>query len=121
MLNVGRDLIVDANVDLSESNLAASAQSAFMQLFMNGGSVLNVGRLTRFSNDAIAGLGGNATAGGNQIIANAGASFTTGELSLSSDAIGGIDIGAGGGNPVPIWFVWVRAAHYRSCRPSAPA
>ncbi len=96
-LDVTGNLILDSSADLTGTNNGLIAQGGFSELFMQNGAQVTVGGVTRMVTNAIAGDGGSATGGNAQLVTLGGALFTTGELNMSADATGGLDIGGGGG------------------------
>ncbi|MEM7700674.1 MAG: hypothetical protein AAF251_01935 [Pseudomonadota bacterium] len=95
---IGGNLIVDASVDLEGGRTPVTAQAGFAQILVETGGSITVGGATRIRSDAFGpdGFAGNGNIA--ELSVNQGGNFTTGELNISADAFGGIDIGAGGGD-----------------------
>ncbi|MEL7519415.1 MAG: hypothetical protein AAFN48_10725, partial [Pseudomonadota bacterium] len=98
IVTIGDDLIVDASVDLEGGRTPVTAQAGFASVFVDTGGSVSVGGATRIRSDAFGpdGFAGNGNSA--ELSINQGGSFTTGELNISADAFGGVDIGAGGGD-----------------------
>lgn len=74
------------------------------QINLTAGSALTVNGVLRLDSNGIAGLnsgqmgaGGDGTGGFSGLSVTDGSSFTTNELNVTADGVGGADIGAGGG------------------------
>lgn len=96
ILSVGGNLVVESSVDLRADPNNLIAQASVAQITADGGGDINVGGVTRIISDAFAGAGGAALAGTSELSTLSGGRFVTGELNMSSDAIAGADVGAGG-------------------------
>lgn len=104
-LTVGSDLVLSAGGFSDGATGAPDAQgSTNVQLIVNGGSTVNVGRVTRVASYGIAGLnngnggqGADGRGGFSGLTVSGGANFTTRELNVAADGVGGADVGAGGG------------------------
>ncbi|WP_108788342.1 hypothetical protein [Erythrobacter sp. Alg231-14] len=97
-LDVAGNLVIDASADLSGTSNGLTAQGGFAELFMQNGVQVTVGGVTRMLTNAHAGDSGSAIGGNAQLSTFGGALFTTGELNMSADATGGLDVGGGAGD-----------------------
>ena len=100
-LSVGNDVIVAAN-SINQSGPATQGGTAGLSL--DETSTATVGRVTRVLGYGVAGLnvgfsgtGGAGTGGNSTVAVNGGSRFTTGELNIAADGVGGRDAGNGGG------------------------
>jgi hypothetical protein len=96
-LTVNGNLTIDSGADLSADLVNGfQVNSGVARLLVSSGFV-TVGGVTRVRSDTIAGAGGNVFTGA-ALVSVSGGFLITDELSISTDAFGGVDDGAGGGN-----------------------
>lgn len=96
-ITIGGDMTLEAGVDLTGEANSSPVSGGFAQVFLDDNGQIIVGGRSSISNDVFAGLGGNAQANTAEVAVFAGSTFQTGELSISSYAVGGDDAGSGGG------------------------
>lgn len=105
-LNVATDLVVTraAYSDGAVNGPDARGGSGGIMASVNGASTVTVGRVTRVVSEGIAGFnngtsgqGGDGIGGTSILSVFGGSTFTTRELNVSADGVGGRDIGGGSG------------------------
>lgn len=104
-VSVGRDLLLYADALSDGLAGAPDAQGSMnVQLNAEAGSAVNVGRVTRVNSNGIAGLnagdggqGADGRGGAISVKVTGGAGFSTRELNVTADGVGGADVGSGSG------------------------